>query len=74
MSAVSQAADAHNALLAGTSVVVGKATMLLVETGARTRFAAIASALAANVPPTALEQGVRPEVRKEMLELELRLK
>jgi P-type Mg2+ transporter len=33
--------------------------MLLVETGTRTRFGAIASALAANVPPTALEGGVR---------------
>ena len=52
-------ADAQNALFAGTSVVAGKATMLLVETGQRTRFGAIASALAANVPPTALEQGVR---------------
>ncbi len=57
--ATADAADAHNALFAGTSVVSGKATMLLVETGARTRFGAIASALAANVPPTALEQGVR---------------
>jgi P-type Mg2+ transporter len=54
-----EAADAHNALFAGTSVVAGRATMLLVETGPRTRFGAIASALAANVPPTALEQGVR---------------
>ena len=57
--AATEAADAHNALFAGTSVVAGKATMLLVETGPRTRFGAIASALAANVPPTALEQGVR---------------
>jgi len=57
--AATEAADASNALFAGTSVVVGKATMLLVETGPRTRFGAIASALAANVPPTALEQGVR---------------
>ena len=57
--AATEAADAHNALFAGTSVVVGKATMLLVETGPQTRFGAIASALAANVPPTALEQGVR---------------
>jgi P-type Mg2+ transporter len=54
-----RAADASNALFAGTSVVAGKATILLVETGPRTRFGAIASALAANVPPTALEQGVR---------------
>src|SRR6266700_2655637 len=57
--AAMEAADAHNALFAGTSVVSGKATMLLVETGTRTRFGAIVSALAANVPPTALEQGVR---------------
>ncbi len=57
--AATEAADASNALFAGTSVVAGKATMLLVETGSRTRFGAIASALAANVPPTALEQGVR---------------
>jgi Mg2+-importing ATPase len=54
-----EVADAHNALFAGTSIVAGKATMLLVETGPRTRFGAIASALAASVPPTALEQGVR---------------
>ena len=53
-----EAADAHNALFAGTSVVAGKATMLLV-TGPSTRFGAIAFALAANFPPTALEQGVR---------------
>jgi Mg2+-importing ATPase len=58
-SAAAEAADAQNALFQGTSVVAGKATMLLVETGRRTRFGAIASALAANVPPTALEQGVR---------------
>ena len=57
--AATEAADAQNALFAGTSVVAGKATMLLVETGRRTRFGAIASALAANLPPTALEQGVR---------------
>ncbi|MGY4467586.1 Mg2+-importing ATPase [Bradyrhizobium sp. LB9.1b] len=52
-------ADASNALFAGTSAVAGTAIMLIVETGPRTRFGAIASALAANVPPTALEQGVR---------------
>lgn len=57
--AATEAADAHNALFAGTSVVSGEGTMLLVETGPRTRFGMIASALAANVPPTALEQGVR---------------
>ena len=54
-----QAADAHNALFAGTSIVAGRATMLLVETGSRTRFGTIASTLAASVPPTALEDGVR---------------
>lgn len=57
-SAVSPA-DATNALFAGTSVVGGDGTMLIVETGSRTRFGAIAAALAANAPPTALEQGVR---------------
>lgn len=50
--------DATNALFAGTSMVSGEAMMLVVETGPRTRFGAIAKALAANVPPTALEQGV----------------
>ena len=52
-------AEASNALFAGTSTVGGSGTMLIVETGARTRFGAIAAALAANAPPTALEQGVR---------------
>jgi hypothetical protein len=33
--------------------------MLIVETGGRTRFGATAASLAANSPPTALEQGVR---------------
>jgi Mg2+-importing ATPase len=58
-SASTLAADAHNALFAGTSVVAGRGLMLLVETGPRTRFGAIASALATAIPPTALEQGVR---------------
>ncbi len=52
-------ADATNALFAGTSTVGGNGTMLVVKTGSRTRFGAIAAALAANAPPTALEQGVR---------------
>ncbi len=52
-------AEASNALFAGTSTVGGSGTMLIVETGGRTRFGAIAAALAANAPPTALEQGVR---------------
>lgn len=52
-------AEATNALFAGTSTVGGSGKMLVVKTGARTRFGAIAAALAANAPPTALEQGVR---------------
>ncbi|WIW44813.1 magnesium-translocating P-type ATPase [Bradyrhizobium sp. 62B] len=52
-------ADATNALFAGTSTVGGSGKMLVVTTGGRTRFGAIASAMAANSPPTALEQGVR---------------
>ena len=52
-------AEASNALFAGTSVVTGHGTMLVVETGFRTRFGAIAAALAAAVPPTALERGVQ---------------
>ncbi|QOZ78716.1 magnesium-translocating P-type ATPase [Bradyrhizobium sp. CCBAU 53351] len=52
-------ADATNALFAGTSTVGGSGKMLVVTTGGRTRFGAIASAMAANAPPTALEQGVR---------------
>jgi P-type Mg2+ transporter len=52
-------AEATNALFAGTSTVGGSGKMLIVETGSRTRFGAIAEALAATPPPTALEQGVR---------------
>mgnify|MGYP000013945835 CR=1 FL=1 len=54
-----QLAEASNALYAGTSVVTGHGTMLVVETGAQTRFGMIAAALSANNPPTALETGVR---------------
>lgn len=63
-------ADATNALFAGTSSVGGSGKMLVVKTGSRTRFGAIAAALAANAPPTALEQGVR---RLGMLILRLTL-
>ncbi|MBR0733277.1 magnesium-translocating P-type ATPase [Bradyrhizobium japonicum] len=52
-------AEATNALFAGTSAVGGSGKMLIVKTGGQTRFGAIAAALAANAPPTALEQGVR---------------
>jgi Mg2+-importing ATPase len=51
-------ADAGNALFAGTSVVGGSALMAVVATGVNTRFGAIAAALAANQPPTALERGI----------------
>ncbi|WP_283808764.1 hypothetical protein [Bradyrhizobium centrolobii] len=37
----------------------GSGKMLVVRTGGQTRFGAIAAALAANAPPTALQQGVR---------------
>jgi P-type Mg2+ transporter len=51
--------EATNALFAGTSTVGGSGKMLVVKTGGHTRFGTIAAALAANEPPTALEQGVR---------------
>ncbi len=63
-------AEARNALFSGTSVVGGDGVMLVVETGKRTRFGAIAAALAANAPPTAIEEGVR---RLGMLILQLTL-
>ncbi|MGY4615234.1 Mg2+-importing ATPase [Bradyrhizobium sp. USDA 4472] len=52
-------AEATNALFAGTSTVGGGGEMMVVKTGSGTRFGAIAAALAANVPPTSLEEGVR---------------
>lgn len=54
----SQIAEAHNALFAGTSVVSGQATMLVVETGAATTFGAIATSVQAPEPMTAFERGV----------------
>ncbi len=52
-------AEAFNALFAGTSVVSGEATMLVVATGADTRFGGIAAALAGGEATSALERGVR---------------
>jgi Mg2+-importing ATPase len=52
------AADAFNALFAGTSVVSGEATMLVVATAGTTRFGGIASALAGNEQPSAFERGI----------------
>jgi Mg2+-importing ATPase len=51
-------ADAFNALFAGTSVVNGEATMLVVATGNATRFGGIATALGAAEPPSAFERGI----------------
>jgi Mg2+-importing ATPase len=52
-------ADAFDALFAGTSVVGGEATMLVVATGRRTRIGSVAAALAARRPSPALERGLR---------------
>lgn len=51
-------AEAHNALFAGTSVVSGEATMLVMATGGATMFGAIAASVAAREPMTAFERGV----------------
>lgn len=51
-------AEARNALFQGTSLVGGTAKMLVVETGARTRFGAIAHSLSDDEPPTAFERGI----------------
>ncbi|MDQ0391059.1 magnesium-translocating P-type ATPase [Labrys monachus] len=50
--------DAFNALFSGTSIVGGEAVMLVIATGGKTRFGAIAASLQARQPPTALERGV----------------
>jgi Mg2+-importing ATPase len=51
-------AEAHNALFAGTSVVSGEATMLVMATGGATMFGAIAASVEAREPMTAFERGV----------------
>ncbi|AHE53608.1 magnesium-translocating P-type ATPase [Sphingomonas sanxanigenens] len=51
-------ADARNALFHGTSLIGGTATMLVVQTGLRTRFGAIARSLAGKQPATAFEHGI----------------
>jgi P-type Mg2+ transporter len=50
--------EAFNAMFAGTSIVSGEATMLVVATGSDTRFGGIAAALTAGDVPSALERGV----------------
>jgi P-type Mg2+ transporter len=52
-------ADADNLMLSGSSVIGGTVTMLVVETGARTRFGAIASSLGGDQEVTAFEVGIR---------------
>ncbi|MBX6376164.1 MAG: HAD-IC family P-type ATPase, partial [Acetobacteraceae bacterium] len=52
-------ADAYNALFAGTAIVTGTATMLVVATGRATRLGQVAAALAARRPATAFERGLR---------------
>jgi len=51
-------ADAHDALFAGTALVAGSATMLVVATGRATRLGGVAAALVARRPPTAFETGL----------------
>ncbi|MBB6309578.1 magnesium-translocating P-type ATPase [Xanthobacter tagetidis] len=51
-------ADASNGLFAGTTITGGEAVMLVVETGAATRFGAISASLQAREPPTAFERGL----------------
>lgn len=51
--------DAFDALFAGTAIVAGAATMLVVATGHATRLGGISVALAARRPPTAFERGLR---------------
>jgi P-type Mg2+ transporter len=52
------AVDARNALFAGTCLVSGEATMLVVRTGASTMLGTIASSLMDERPPTAFEQSL----------------
>lgn len=52
-------AEATNALFAGTALVAGSATMLVVATGHATRLGGVAAVLAARRPATAFERGLR---------------
>ena len=51
-------AEAANALFAGTSVISGEATALILATGRATEFGAIAADLSENEAPSAFERGV----------------
>ncbi|WP_083463315.1 magnesium-translocating P-type ATPase [Prosthecomicrobium hirschii] len=57
-SGATDAADATDALFGGTGLVSGSATMLVLRTGAATRFGGIAAALEAAEVPTAFEVGL----------------
>ena len=52
-------AEAANALFMGSSIISGTGRMLIVATGAVTRFGAIAKELLDNEPPTAFERDMR---------------
>lgn len=51
--------ERHNLCFMGTSVESGSAIGVIVATGSRTHFGKVASAMAANVPETAFDKGVR---------------
>ena len=51
-------AEAFNAVFAGTAIVAGSATMLVVATGRATRLGAVAASLAARRSPTASQKGL----------------
>jgi P-type Mg2+ transporter len=51
-------AEAFSALFSGTSLVGGEARLLVVATGAATRFGGIATSLRSTAPPAAFERGV----------------
>jgi len=52
-------AEALNAVFAGTSVISGRGTALVCETGRRTQIGAVARSLAARRPRDAFEQGIK---------------
>ncbi len=52
------ALDARNAVLLGSSVVSGSASVLVCVTGSATQFGTIAAALTAAPPPSSFEQGL----------------
>ena len=56
---VSSLDDATYAVFAGTSVISGSATVIVVKTGTATAIGAIANSMAHEPPPTAFETGTR---------------